>query len=111
MQCFNCRTFGFFPAGITLAGQKTCQDMFYECSALNEVHVPFTSWTYNTTGTWLKGVATSGDFYCPAQLEDLRGPDYIPRDWNRHHERPVPPGFSKGVSVVYLGNITVAGAF
>ena len=59
-------------------------NMFNGCSSLSSVEVAFTVWTSaSTTPDWLKNVAASGTFTCPAELPDVRGDSNIPTGWTR----------------------------
>lgn len=56
--------------------------MFYGCTALNLLKVRFSDWNAgNSTTNWLVNVSESGTFYCPENLEEQRGNNYIPAGW------------------------------
>ena len=58
-------------------------NMFNGCSILNDVNVNFSAWNAsNATKNWLKNVSSSGTFTCPFDLQDTRGIDNIPQNWN-----------------------------
>lgn len=61
-------------------------EMFNGCSKLNELKVHFTSWGNEWdpyTANWVRHVGSTGNFYAPAALEDLRGDNYIPNGWTK----------------------------
>jgi hypothetical protein len=61
--------------------------MFYNCSKLKEIEIHLTSWPTRTTVTtnWVKGVAATGTFKCPAALGTdstiTRGTGNCPTGW------------------------------
>lgn len=62
------------------------EQMFTGCRNLKEIKVHFTSWgeegerfTYN----WVRTVGSTGIFYAPPELQDLRGNNYIPNGWTK----------------------------
>ena len=58
--------------------------MFYGCTSLSSVTVHFKTWPnakYLTN--WLKDVAPTGIFRCPAELPDERGDGRIPEGWTK----------------------------
>lgn len=59
-------------------------NMFNGCTNLSSVTVHFTSWpTTVRTNNWMLNVAPTGIFRCPAELEDKRGPNFIPEGWTK----------------------------
>lgn len=59
------------------------QYIFNGCSNLNSIKVYFTTWqdaipTYH----WMDGVASAGTFYKSAELPDIFGISYIPKNWD-----------------------------
>ncbi|MCQ2209989.1 MAG: leucine-rich repeat protein [Paludibacteraceae bacterium] len=63
---------------------KSCYyQMFKGCSKLKEITVAFTDWnnSSNATYEWVDGVAETGAFICPSELEDVRGTSNIPTKW------------------------------
>ena len=57
--------------------------MFEDCSSLSSVSVNFTDWNesnYSTSG-WLRGVALTGIFTGPGDLEEIMDEDHIPNGW------------------------------
>ena len=59
--------------------------MFSGCTKLNYVKCLATKTSVNRcTQYWLKGVATTGDFYTPAATNWTTGEDGIPQGWTRH---------------------------
>ena len=59
--------------------------MFSGCTNLNHVKVAFTKWTDSSTyipENWLNGVASTGVFVCPDDLDKTQtGASYIPEGW------------------------------
>ena len=55
--------------------------MFSGCSSLNHIEVNFITWLDGATSNWLSGVADSGEFICPSELEWRIGESYIPEGW------------------------------
>ena len=56
--------------------------MFYDCISLNNITVSFTNWaSEERTASWVKGVAATGTFTCPADLQERIGWDFIPEGW------------------------------
>jgi hypothetical protein len=60
--------------------QNACSYMFDGCLKLNHIEVNFTEWTYEPY-YWVRGVAATGDFIKPVQLQDYYGYSYIPSKW------------------------------
>ena len=61
------------------------QQMFKGCTKLNYVKCLATDISAtNCTVSWLKGVATTGDFYAPASTRWTTGESGIPQGWTRH---------------------------
>lgn len=63
--------------------------MFNSCTSLSSIDVSFTDWSSsgNPTNNWLRNVAASGTFTCPAELSDIRGNNNIPDGWTvKRHE-------------------------
>ncbi len=84
--------------------------MFGFCSSLKSISVEFSDWTYpGYHSAWLEGVSQKGTFYCPVDLEDIRGRTYIPQGWtiNRAYipdDYPVGSTFkADGVEAMYIG--------
>ena len=59
-------------------------DMFKGCISLNSITVHFTEWG-NTTIGWVNGVSSTGKFYCPSDLDEEYGEDYIPNGWTKEN--------------------------
>ena len=57
--------------------------MFNGCSSLSSMDVKFTAWSPSSaTGSWLSGVAATGTFKCPADLDiTLSDASHIPAGW------------------------------
>ena len=79
-NCTNLETAPTLPA-TTL--ELNCYDkMFNGCSKLNLMRVGFTEWTNYTTNNWLNGVASTGTFACPEELDKTQtGASNIPEGW------------------------------
>lgn len=59
--------------------------MFYDCTSLQNVRTQMTDISAdNCLTNWLRGVAATGDFYCPAELTIPTGASGIPSGWTRH---------------------------
>ena len=74
------------PIHITTTAESFASNMFKNCSVLKEVTVYFTTWpktsNSNDTSYWLQGVATSGVFKKPTDLEvSRRGDSTVPSGW------------------------------
>ena len=65
----------------TVLADSCYSNMFSDCTALEEVTVAFTDWGDGSTYNWLSGVAATGTFTCPADLEEIRGESNIPEGW------------------------------
>lgn len=65
--------------------------MFQLCSNLSQVQVALPSWSSvgNNTYCWLDGVASTGKFVCPIELEEKTGASYIPGGWDMVHSNSV----------------------
>ena len=63
------------------------QYMFSGCQSLNEVRIAATTTAYSALYDWLKGVSSTGDFYCNpnATIFPTGGADGIPRGWTRRN--------------------------
>lgn len=58
-------------------------EMFYGCTSLSAITVAFTEWSEEATGYWVKEVAASGTFTCPASLDATQFDDsHIPSGWS-----------------------------
>lgn len=68
-------------------GDRACQYMFDGCSSLKRVAVEFSAWPTSEDGSsvianWLRGVAASGTFVCPATLAtETRSASRVPSGW------------------------------
>lgn len=81
LDCTSLETAPHLPA-TTLAG--TCYyRLFKGCTSLKTISAAFTEWDDENNGTldWVSDVASNGTFYCPVELEDIRGIDNIPSGW------------------------------
>ena len=58
------------------------ENMFNGCSSLSSIEVAFSTWGSGNTN-WVKNVAASGTFTCPAALPDTRGTNNIPTGWTK----------------------------
>ena len=56
--------------------------MFDGCKSLSSISVAFTAWG-SQTNQWLRNVAATGTFTCPAALPDTRGTSNIPEGWTK----------------------------
>ena len=67
---------------------KCYYSMFLNCKNLSFISVYFLNWDDTNTTDWVKGVSTSGDFYCPNVLAEEFGANRIPYDndnkWRVH---------------------------
>ncbi|MBR4683813.1 MAG: hypothetical protein IKO95_03235 [Spirochaetia bacterium] len=67
----------------------SCDGMFSECNNLNSITVNFTGWSGDATDYWVKNVAATGDFYCPATLATGAPGDFgdskVPAGWTVHN--------------------------
>lgn len=78
--CTNLTTAPVLPA--TELARYCYGYMFYDCTSLNNITVAFTDWvSEERTASWVKDVAATGTFTCPADLQELRGWDFIPEGW------------------------------
>ncbi len=79
----NCTSLETAPTLPATTLVLSCYDqMFRGCTKLNRMRVAFTDWTNNTTYNWLDGVASTGTFASPAELDKTqRGASYIPENW------------------------------
>ena len=60
--------------------------MFLGCSLLSEVRIAATDISANgCLGNWLKGVSSTGDFYCVTGVSYSSGTGGIPTNWTRHN--------------------------
>lgn len=61
------------------------ENMFKNCSALEEIEIRASSWGSNSMKNWVNGVAGTGVFRCPSALGDgstiTRGVDACPEGW------------------------------
>ena len=65
----------------SIAGNNSCcNNMFYQCSALNRIEVSLNSWSQYTTN-WVSGVSAIGTFIKPAALTEQYGISRIPTGW------------------------------
>ena len=58
--------------------------MFYGCTSLNYINVNFTDWNSSDHSTeyWVKNVASTGTFVCPAELDiSTIGTSNVPSGW------------------------------
>jgi hypothetical protein len=57
--------------------------MFDGCTNLNSINVNFSAWnpTSYATNYWVRNVAPSGTFTCPADLLEDFGDNRIPTGW------------------------------
>lgn len=79
---YNCTSLTTAPELPATTLADSCYgDMFNGCTSLSSVEVAFTTWTPNTSINWLRNVAASGTFTCPAELPDTRGSNNIPVGW------------------------------
>ena len=70
------------------------QYMFSGCQSLNEVRIAATTTAYSALYDWLKGVSSTGDFYCnPNATIFPTGTSGIPEGWTRRNiaDYPVTP--------------------
>ena len=68
----------------TTLADTSLGSMFYNCGRLSSVEVAFTAWSpSNATDAWMRDVAFSGTFTCPAALPDVRGAGNIPNNWTK----------------------------
>ena len=59
--------------------------MFRDCTMLSEIRTYMTDTSASDClYEWIRGVAASGDFYCPAELTIPTGASGIPSGWTRH---------------------------
>lgn len=68
----------------TTLGYKTYNSMFNGCSSLKQITVKFTDWNEaeQSTNNWLSGVALTGTFYCPSNLDTTtRDASHVPDGW------------------------------
>jgi hypothetical protein len=54
------------------------------CSSLSTIKTAMTDMSAGGIEDWLKLVAATGDFYCPAELTIPTGASGIPAGWTRH---------------------------
>lgn len=57
------------------------QQMFNGCSSLSKITVAFDTWIDGNTTNWVAGVASSGTFVCPENLEPIGDANHIPESW------------------------------
>ena len=56
--------------------------MFYNCKKLTKISVNFSAWDpAAATSNWVYKVASTGEFYCPAELPQTTGVNNIPAGW------------------------------
>ena len=77
--CTSLTTAPELPA-ITLA-EECYNKMFSGCSQLKNITVAFNSWSENGFKEWVKEVGDKGVFYCPSDLPQQFGINYIPEGW------------------------------
>ena len=67
----------------TTLAEDCMVNMFRGCSNLSSITVKFTNWDNGAyTNYWVDGVAASGTFNCPADLDTSKtGVNYIPSNW------------------------------
>ena len=86
-NCFSLETVPLIAA--TTLSIYSCDGMFSDCKNLNSITVNFTGWSGNATDYWVKNVAATGDFYCPATLATGAPGDFgdskVPAGWTVHN--------------------------
>ena len=82
--CRNLITSPILPAS-QLTGSYCYQGMFRNCAKLNYVIVSATTWNSTNASSWLYGVSSTGDFYCPSSLTITSGTNGKPTNWTRHN--------------------------
>lgn len=64
----------------------SCRSMFGGDTLLDYIYTAMTEITAtNSIANWVDGVAATGDFYCPAELDIPTGVSGIPNGWTRHN--------------------------
>ena len=58
--------------------------MFKNCTSLSSITTTATTWGSGGASSWVDGVRSSGNFYCPSALPNTRGTSYIPDNWTKH---------------------------
>lgn len=79
-NCENITSAPVLPA--TNLVNKCYERMFLNCKNLSFISVYFLNWDNANTIEWVKGVSTTGDFYCPDVLPEEFGENRIPYDNN-----------------------------
>lgn len=81
----DCTSLTYGPTiDATTLGYKTYSSMFNGCSSLNNITVKFTDWNEaeQSTENWLSGVASTGTFRCPSNLDTTtRDASHVPDGW------------------------------
>ncbi len=67
--------------GIDISMYDPSTQMFSKWKNLNYIKVNFTSWGTHGFDYWVEGVASTGIFVCPRELEIKYGTSYIPNNW------------------------------
>jgi hypothetical protein len=78
---------GFTTAPIlsaTVLKDYSCEQMFKDCTSLNNVTVYFNDISANGMWNWLDGVAATGDFYNLGGATYTSGASGIPTGWTEH---------------------------
>ena len=79
---WGCTSLTTAPALPATSLVKKCYDgMFSGCSQLKNITVAFNSWSENGFKEWVKEVGDKGVFYCPSDLPQQFGINYIPEGW------------------------------
>lgn len=70
---------------LSSVGQRNCMTYTFDgCTSLSSVTVHFKTWPQRQLlNFWLRGVAPTGIFRCPAELPDERGNGRIPEGWTK----------------------------
>lgn len=77
--------------------------MFRKDSKVDKIKVEFTAW--GSTPNWVDGVASTGTFYCPKELEQIFDGSHIPEGW-----KPVSPYILKSTfSISFLNKVKIGG--
>ena len=81
---YNCTSLSSAPALPATELYSSCyQNMFRGCTSLSAMDVKFTAWSPSSaTDNWLSGVAATGTFKCPADLDTtISDVSHIPSGW------------------------------
>ncbi|MBO7463072.1 MAG: leucine-rich repeat protein [Bacteroidales bacterium] len=77
--CTSLTTAPELPA--TILADYCYQDMFSGCNQLQNISVAFNKWPENGFKEWVYNVSDKGVFFCPSDLPQQFGINYIPEGW------------------------------